>query len=478
MLHARHSTVWYAGTMNREQQILDRLRAIVDPDLGRDIVSLGFIKDLNVSDGGDVSFTVELTTPACPVKERFRTDCETAVRALPWVREVNILMSAPARGAAGPLAAKAPGLKQVENIIAVSSCKGGVGKSTVAVNLAYTLSRMGASVGIFDADVYGPSLPTMVSPGETGLYVDNDLIQPLRYEGVKLMSFGFVNTGPTSGPAIMRGPMVTGVINQLLTTTEWGALDYLVIDFPPGTGDIQLTLTQLIPITAAVIVTTPQHLSFVDVVKGMQMFDKLKVPTIAVVENMSYFECGKCGERHYLFGQGARKKLIEQFGISNSFEFPIHPEISTLGDSGSPIVLARKDGPVAALYRSIGDSVVREISRIKFGAAAKPSVAYSPAKGIILTMPSGEERTVRPAELRRRCRCALCVEEFSGRRILKPEDVPDHVFPKSFQPMGNYAVAISWSDGHTSSIYPYEAILEAADAASRTSWTADTADGR
>jgi len=447
---------------DRNVEILDKLKSVIDPDLGKDIVTLGFIKDLHHDDAGRVSFTVELTTPACPVKERFRSDCERLVRELPWVTSVDVIMSAAPRS--NPLTARAPGLKGVANILAVSSCKGGVGKSTCAVNLAYTLSRMGAKVGIFDADVYGPSLPTMVSPAITELYAVADMIQPLDYEGVKLMSFGFVPTGqPGGGAAIMRGPMVSQVINQLLTTTAWGELDYLVIDFPPGTGDIQLTLTQLIPITAAVIVTTPQQLSFVDVVKGIQMFDKLKVPTIAVVENMSYFECGTCKTRHNLFGQGARKKLVEQFGLRNSFEIPILPEISKHSDEGTPAILAVPNGQVAKIYSEIGDAVVREVSRLKFGAVDKPRVMYTPGIGIVVTMADGGERTVKPADLRRKCKCALCIEEFSGKPLLRPEEVADNVYPKSMQPMGNYAVAIQWSDGHNSSIYPYEAITALAN---------------
>jgi Mrp family chromosome partitioning ATPase/DUF971 family protein len=452
--------------MNRDQEILDQLRHIVDPDLGKDIVTLGFIKDLHHDDKGNVSFTVELTTPACPVKERFKSDCEEAVSKLAWVTSVTVLMSAAPRRASAPLAAKAPGLAKVGSILAVSSCKGGVGKSTVAVNLAYTLSRMGAKVGLFDADVYGPSLPTMVSPKDAALYAGEDeLIQPIVYEGVKLMSFGFVPTPPGQNAAIMRGPMVTQVINQLLTSTHWGELDYLVIDFPPGTGDIQLTLLQLVPITAAVIVTTPQQLSFVDVVKGIQMFDKLKVPTIGVVENMAYFQCPDCHGKHHLFGQGARRKLVDQFGIRNAFEVPIDPDISRLSDAGTPFVLVQPDSASSTIYRGIGDAVVREVSRIKFNALQTPQVTYVAGRGLVVKRPDGSETIVNPAALRRACRCALCIEEFSGKPILKPEQVSDNVYPVSMQPLGNYAIAVSWSDGHSSSVYPYEAILKVANPA-------------
>lgn len=445
----------YGARMSKEQEILNSMRGIIDPDLGRDIVSLGFIKNLTWNDAGRVAFTVELTTPACPVKDRFKAACEQAVRALAWVTAVEVTMSAQPRG--NPLQAKAEGLKGVQTILAVSSCKGGVGKSTVAVNLAYSLAALGGRVGLFDADVYGPSLPTMVSPAHKDLAIEDDLIVPLEFEGVKLMSFGFAN--PDGGAAIMRGPMVTQVINQLLTQTNWGELDYLVLDMPPGTGDIQLTLTQVIPITAAIIVTTPQQLSFVDVVKGIQMFDKLKVPTIAVVENMSYFECPECKSRHHLFGRGARERLVQQFGIRNSFEVPIRPEISRLSDGGVPVVLADAEGPAAAGYREIAAAAVREISRIKHGGLVRPKVAYTPGTGIVVTLSSGEQKVVSPAALRRACRCANCIEEFSGKPILDPASVPESVYPRAMTPMGNYAVGVSWSDGHTSSIYPYDLIL-------------------
>ncbi|HMP73640.1 MAG TPA: P-loop NTPase [Kiritimatiellia bacterium] len=444
----------------QESQVLDSMRHIIDPDLGKDIVTLGFIKNLTITNEGKVSFSVELTTPACPVKEHFRSSCEKAVAALPWVKAVDVTMTAQNR--ANPLLAKAQGLAGVTSIIAVSSCKGGVGKSTTAVNLAYALKHLGASVGLFDADIYGPSLPTMVSPSETSLYQVQDMIQPLDYEGVKLMSFGFVPTGPGGGAAIMRGPMVTQIINQLLTTTDWGTLDYLVLDLPPGTGDIQLTLTQLIPITAAIIVTTPQQLSFVDVVKGIQMFDKLKVPTISVVENMSYFDCPDNGKRYYLFGQGARQKLIDQFGIKNSFAMPIIPEVSHAGDSGKPLVLEQPDHPAAVVYREIAEQAVREISILRHAGQIRPKASFQPERGIVLTYEDGSEKTIPPARLRRACRCALCKDEFTGKPLLDPASVSDAIFPRTLQPMGNYAVAIAWSDGHSSSIYPYELIAECA----------------
>lgn len=451
--------------MSREQEVLNQMRDIVDPDLGKDIVSLGFIKDLSIDEQGHVAFVLELTTPACPVKDQFKEACEQAVSRLPWVKDVQVLLSARSARSAPPARPEAPqpqGLARVQHLVAVSSCKGGVGKSTVAVNLACALSGAGAKVGLFDADVYGPSLPTMIQPGETDLYAGaNDLIEPLEYEGLRLMSFGFVPKPPGQDAAILRGPMVSQIVNQLLAGTDWGELDYLVIDMPPGTGDIALTLAQGVPITAALIVTTPQQLSFVDVVKGIQMFDKLKIPTIGVVENMSYFLCDGCDKRHHPFGRGAREQLVNQYGFKHTFELPIDPEISRLGDSGRPLVLEQAESEPAGIYREIAGHVAREVSKIAFGGGTRPEVRYEAERGVVVSVPGEEEQVIAPADLRRRCRCAVCVEETTGRPLLDPASVAEDIHPTAIQPMGNYAVAISWSDGHTSSIYPYDSIVAA-----------------
>jgi len=438
-------------------EVLDSLRAVIDPDLGRDIVSAGFIKNLAIDARNIVSFDVELTTPACPLKASFKQQCEAAVGALPWVEGVEVRMSsrAPARS---PLAEEAPGLADVAHVVAISSCKGGVGKSTLAVNLAYALSRAGAAVGLFDADIYGPSLPTLVAAEDHQLRVAGGLIQPVTHAGVKLMSFGWA-TERNDQAAIMRGPMVSNVIRQLLTGTDWGRLDYLVIDMPPGTGDIQLTITQIVPMDGAVIVTTPQGLSFVDVVKGIQMFQTVHVPTLAVVENMSYFECTKCGERHQLFGAGARERIVRMFGIENAFEIPIDPEVSRLGDAGKPVMLEQPEGRSGELYGRIAGAVVQEVSRLAHAGATTPVLRFDEAAGeLVLERPGLDDVRVRAATLRRHCQCASCRDEMTGERILRDEDVPEDVRPASIEPMGNYAAAVVWSDGHSTSIYPFEKI--------------------
>jgi Mrp family chromosome partitioning ATPase/DUF971 family protein len=438
-------------TEDKTNQALDALKAVMDPDLGQDIVSLGFVKNLNI-DGGKVSFVLELTTPACPVKESFKKLCKEALLGLPWVTDVQVELSA--RQRRRPKASSENGLARVRRIIGVSSCKGGVGKSTVAVNLAFALARRGAKVGLLDADVYGPSLPTLIRLDNAALHSDGGMIKPLEHEGVKLVSFGYAVKEAQA--AIMRGPMVSGVVTQLALGTAWGELDYLVVDMPPGTGDIQLTLTQKIPFNGALIVTTPQKLSFVDVVKGIEMFQAVKVPTLGVVENMSYFVCDNCKEKHTPFGTGALGRLAELYGIENTFAIPMQEEVSDSCDQGRPLVLDTPDSELARYYRAVADAAVREIERIENGAILTPEVRYEKNRGIVVSGVDGKERVIHPADLRRRCRCAGCRDEHTGEPILKPENVPENVIPLEIEKMGNYAVAIRWSDGHDSSIYPYE----------------------
>ncbi|HMP88570.1 MAG TPA: P-loop NTPase [Kiritimatiellia bacterium] len=446
--------------MTRQEEVLQQLNRVIEPASGQDVVTMGMISSLSVTDDGCISFTLDAATQPENIRQELKRLCEAALAGLDWAGDVMVMLSPARQIRENPLLAKSPGLRFVKNIIAVSSCKGGVGKSTVAVNLAYALAGRKFKVGIFDADIYGPSLPTMVQLDKPELYQEDELIVPLDYMGVKLMSFGYVPSA--SGAAIMRGPMVTQIINQLLTTTNWGDLDYLVLDLPPGTGDVQLTLTQLIPITAAVIVTTPQQLSFVDVVKGIQMFDKLKVPTVALVENMSYFLCPDCSSRHHLFGQGARQRIQELYGIKNTFELPIDPELSRCGDGGIPQVLVQPSSETSRLFIDLADSVLHEIKKLTDGTSAKPRVTYVPGTGIEIRLGDDVRGVINPADLRKRCRCANCVEEFTGKPLLRAEDISDGVYPIKMQPMGNYAMAVQWSDGHSSSIFPYDFLLELA----------------
>lgn len=446
---------------DQKQALFDALSTVIDPDLGQDIVTLGFIKDVEFAEvpglAGmyDVSFKVELTTPACPVKDIFKSDCKRLAENIPWVGKANVIMTAapPSSNVSTPTGA----LDNVGAIVAVASCKGGVGKSTTAVNLAFSLAARGARVGIMDADIYGPSLPTLVEPDDSAVQFSDGRIKPLEAHGVKLMSFGYVN--PDS--AIMRGPMIANVLNQLLTTTQWGVLDYLILDLPPGTGDVQLTLSQIIKITAAVIVTTPQKLSFVDVVKGIDMFDKVSVPSVAVVENMSYFVAPDTDVKHYIFGKGHRQRLVEQYGLANSFSLPIDPELSEKSDNGIPYVVANPDSLLSADYQKLASAVVQEVSKIQYGGIGIPKVTFNEESGYIdVELPKAKEsQQVWPATLRRECRCALCVDEMTGAQKLDPGDVPETVKPVKMSAVGNYALEVAWSDGHPS-LYPYSRFVD------------------
>jgi Mrp family chromosome partitioning ATPase/DUF971 family protein len=336
-----------------------------------------------------------------------------------------------------------------------------VGKSTTAVNLALALSRYGLRVGLLDADIYGPSLPTLLRPDNPQLFQNEEgLIQPLQVHGMKVMSFGWIDPEQNRGAAILRGPMVSQVVSQLATRVAWGELDYLVIDFPPGTGDIQLTLTQQLPINGAVIVTTPQQLSFVDVVKGIQMFDTVKVPTVSVVENMSYYECGSCGEKQRIFGEGAREKLIQQFGFQHTVELPLDPRLSTMGDEGVPLIVTAPDDPLSQMYYALAEQVHGELNKIESEDAGRPTLSYNVGQNCELSYPSGKIIEIPPFELRFHCRCAACVSEHTGERMIKREDIDPDVYPTEILPVGRYAASVKWSDNHRSSIYPYDYLEE------------------
>ena len=344
-----------------EQDVLGALRPIVDPDFGRSIVDLGFIKNLRI-DGPRVAFDIELTTPACPVKAEFEKAARDRVGALPGVAEVAVTMTAHTRGSKGGAAQQPQGeiLPGVANVVAVASGKGGVGKSTVAVNLALALRESGARVGLMDADVYGPSLPLLT--GVTGRPQTRDKrILPHQGYGLKLMSMGFfVDEG---SPVIWRGPMVHGLIRQFLTDVAWGVLDYLVIDMPPGTGDAALTLTQMAPLSGAVIVTTANDLSLIDARKGLKMFEKVNVPVLGIVENMSYFTPPDLPDRKYrIFGSGGGKRTAEELGVDFLGEVPIDPRIVEGGDKGRPIVLDAPDSEAAQVFTRLAGVLARKLA--------------------------------------------------------------------------------------------------------------------
>ena len=339
-----------------EQAVLDALRTVKDPDLHRDIVTLNFVKNLRV-ESGKVSFTIELTTPACPVKQDMEKWAREAVQKVGGVREVQVHMTSAVR--AGSQGTGKQAIGGVKNIIAVGSGKGGVGKSTVTVNLAVALAASGARVGLMDADVYGPNVPLMMGVSGRPHAVDNR-IQTLSNYGVSVMSMGFLTTEDT--PVIWRGPMLHSVIQQFVRQVDWGDLDYLLIDLPPGTGDVQLTLTQTVPLMGAVVVSTPQDVALQDARRAIQMFRQVRVEILGIVENMSYFVCPECNHRADIFSHGGGAATAEKYGVPFLGEVPLDITIREGGDVGRPIVLAKPDSPGAKAFARIASNVAAQVS--------------------------------------------------------------------------------------------------------------------
>jgi ATP-binding protein involved in chromosome partitioning len=339
------------------EQVLDALRHVRDPDLHRDIVDLGFVKNLAIQ-GADVRFDVEPTTPACPVKEDLKRQCEHMVKALPGVEAVAVNMTAqPPKGAAGK---RTELLKDVRHVVAVASGKGGVGKSTATANLAMALHQAGAKVGVLDADIYGPSMSLMFRVREAPEINADQKLVPVMAQGIKLVSMAMF--ADDEKPVIWRGPMVSQMIQNFVHNVVWGELDYLLIDMPPGTGDVQLTLTQSAPISGGVILTTPQDVSLLDAKKGLKMFQRVSVPVLGVIENMSYFICDGCQKRHHIFREGGGRRISESLGIPFLGEIPLEPVVAESGDAGAPIVASYPDTASAQAYRQIAGAIASSLS--------------------------------------------------------------------------------------------------------------------
>ncbi|MCK6392880.1 iron-sulfur cluster carrier protein ApbC [Zoogloea sp.] len=341
-----------------EQSVLDSLRQYADPNTGKDYVASRWVKNLRIS-GTDVSFDIELGYPAKSQVDGIRQALIAQVRSVPGVGNVSANVFSKIVAHAVQQGAKLmPGVK---NIIAVASGKGGVGKSTTSVNLALALAAEGATVGILDADIYGPSQPQMLGIGDLKPEsVDGKSMEPLEAHGLQVMSIGFLVDVET--PMVWRGPMATQALNQLLKETNWRDLDYLIIDMPPGTGDIQLTLSQSVPVTGAVIVTTPQDIALLDARKGLKMFEKVGVPIIGIVENMSLHICSKCGHEEHIFGTGGGETLCKDYGVPFLGALPLDIQIRREVDSGVPTVVADPDGRVAELYKGIARQVAIAIA--------------------------------------------------------------------------------------------------------------------
>ena len=349
-----------------EEAVLEALRPVKDPELQRGMLELKMIRDVTVSGPEVIDLTVVLTTPACPLKNRIHEDIDRALAVLPGSPKARIRWDAQVSRTGGiPNKQQIPG---VRNVISVGAGKGGVGKSTCAVNVAIALSQLGARTGVLDADVYGPNVPILLGAEHEKPMAENEKIIPIQRYGIKMISLGFFIE--PDKPAIWRGPMLSGAVRQFLFDVNWGELDYLVVDLPPGTGDVQLTMSQSIPMTGAVVVSTPQDVSTADVGRAIQMFNTLKVPNLGLIENMSYFLCPHCGERTEIFGHGGAKALAERMNIPFLGEIPLDHRIREGGGQGVPLMVSDPDSPLAQVYRDVASSLAAQVSVRNFKQAS------------------------------------------------------------------------------------------------------------
>jgi ATP-binding protein involved in chromosome partitioning len=339
------------------EAVLNALRAVIDPDIRKDIVSLGFVKDLAIEDQR-VAFTIELTTPACPVKDQLRDQAIGAVRAL-GVSTVDVQLTARVRSASAPEKGGPP-LPGVKNVIAVGAGKGGVGKSTVAVNLALSLSRCGSKVGILDGDIYGPNIPMMLGISAQLTTNEHRQIVPAEKYGLQVISIGFLTND--DAPIIWRGPMLHGAIQQFFKEVAWKDLDYLIIDMPPGTGDVALSLSQTVPVVGSIVVTTPQQVSLADSRRAVRMYQKLNIPTLGVVENMSYYACTNCHHEADIFGHGGGESLATEMGVPFLGRLPIYQPIREGSDMGVPLVVAEPASSAAKAFLTVAERTAAQVS--------------------------------------------------------------------------------------------------------------------
>ncbi|MEY2890143.1 MAG: iron-sulfur cluster carrier protein ApbC [Pseudomonadota bacterium] len=356
-----------------ESALLQALQTVIDPNTGSDFVSTRQLKNLRI-DGAEVSFDVVLGYPGKSQFAALRTALSEAARSVPGVAGVHAKLSS--QVVAHAVQRGVALLPKVKNIIAVASGKGGVGKSTTAVNLALALAAEGATVGLLDADIYGPSQPMMMGISGQPESADGKTMEPMRNHGVEVMSIGFLVDA--ANPMIWRGPMATQALEQLLRQTNWGDLDYLIVDMPPGTGDIQLTLSQKVPLTGAVIVTTPQDIALLDARKGLKMFEKVGVPILGIVENMAVHVCTNCGHVEHIFGADGGKKMAAEYGVDYLGALPLNLSIRESADSGRPSVVAEPEGEIAGIYKAVARQVaVKVAQRAKDFSAKFPTISIS-----------------------------------------------------------------------------------------------------
>ena len=425
--------------MTTVSKVYAALKEVIDPAQNKDIVELGYVHNIRL-DEKRVALDIVLPDAQHPHAQKIKEGAERAVLELVGIDQCRITLKAPSD--TRPLA-------NIKEIIAISSCKGGVGKSTLAVHMAQELAARKLKVGIVDCDIYGPSLPTLLGLAQNEVHADaQHKLIPIEHNGMKVMSFGFLLG---DNPAIMRGPIATRYIQQILLNTDWGELDYLLIDMPPGTGDVHLTITQTLRLSGAVIVTTPHTLSLIDVARGILMFEKVSVPILGIIENMAYFQSDDSDQKHYLFGASSAETLTTRFGVTMLAQVPV---LKSLSHTGTEIA------PNAYIRQSV-DKLLASLKNAKKGAIEVPVINFDNEK-ISLSFKNGKTLKVRNFDLRLNSQDALSIDEMTGKSKLRPEDIRKDIAAREITPLGNYAIGIRWNDGHASGIYSYKLIEEIA----------------
>ena len=345
-----------SGMTDLTAPVLEALGTVIDPDLKKDLVTLNMIRDLEIVAGHTAKFTLVLTTKACPLKAEIEDNCRAACLGVDGIEHVDMTTTAETPK---PFGGEKEILTGVSHIIAISSGKGGVGKSTVTTNLACALAASGARVGLMDADIYGPSIPTMMGIQQQP-FVENKKMIPIKAHGIHLMSIGFLVDDKQA--MIWRGPMLQGAVRQFLTDVEWGELDYLLIDLPPGTGDVQLTITQNVPLSGAVVVTTPQNVALADARRGVALFEKMETKVLGIIENMSHYICPSCGHQDAIFGVGGGERFSTESDVPFLGQIPLEPAVREAGDDGTPVVIAAPDSASAKAFMALAGAVAQQAS--------------------------------------------------------------------------------------------------------------------
>lgn len=485
------------------EQILSALNQVFIPEIKNNLVDGGLVGEIQSTDG-KITVRVVLPVNLRHLRDSLKATCIKSLEVMSGVTQVEVSVGFQIAGATNAVnqskapnaeAEIMPGLSRVKYVLAVASGKGGVGKSTVTANLAAAIAHTGARVGVMDTDIYGPSMGIMFGIEDAPRVDQNKNIYPVDVQGLKVISMSMFTDANSA--VIWRGPMVSQMVQTFLRSVMWGELDYLLIDLPPGTGDIALTLTQSAPLSGAVIVTTPQEVSLLDVRRGLKMFEKVSVPVVGIVENMSYFVCDGCEKKHYIFQQGGGSRTALTLGLPFLGELPLDPRVSKTGDNGQPIVMQFPDADVSKVYQKIASEVMTKLSIAKeqgellleynllwtdlkttadFAALNRdvltlhkdthqttknskpsgPEFFTSDPNGLLIGWNQGAETVYPLGDLRYYCPCASCVDEWTGERTIKREQIMAGVTPKRLFSVGRYAMGLEWSDGHKSGIYTYD----------------------